>query len=60
MVEDPWDEGYTEDDDDEEQEEGGKYILYANSQHLLISVSTLLSFLFSLSLSSFFFLLSKI
>lgn len=56
VVEDPWDEGYTEDDNDEEQEEEGKYILYANPQHLLISFSTLLSFLFSFFL---FFLSSK-
>ena len=54
VVEDPWDEEYTEDDDDdEEQEEEGKYILYANPQHLLIPFSTFLSSFCSLS-SSFF------
>lgn len=48
-MEDPWDEGYTE-DDEEEQEEEGKYILYANPRPLLTSSSAFLSFLFSLFL----------
>lgn len=53
-MEDPWDEGYTE-EDDEEQEEEGKYILYFNPQHLLtFSVFSLSLSFFSLPFSSFF------
>lgn len=52
-MEDPWDEGYTE-DDDEEQEEEGKYILYPISlfsQHSSVFPFFSLSFFLSSLLS---------